>query len=147
MCIEVRKTCGCGEKNVQFHLRDNIMSKEVILALYCPTCSMDVKVNEEAMINDKGWIIEYDMELAQFLAAAKLNMAPDSVNPAFLFDTGYAAWLEMYPGEKEDILEERKDIMGLAQTDPKEYLETINSWNISRVERLKADGWRRAQTA
>jgi len=147
MCVEVRKTCCCGEKNVQFHLRDNIMTKEVILALYCPKCSEDVAMIEEAMINDKDWIIEYDMELAQFLAAAKLNIAPDAVNPAFLFDTGYANWLEMYPGEKQDILEDRKEIMGLAKTDPQKYLETINSWNISRVERLKSDGWRKAQAA
>lgn len=147
MCIEVRKTCSCGERNVQFHLRDNIIAEEVLLALYCPKCSADVAMNEEAMINDKGWIIEYDMELAQFLAAAKLNIAPDSVNPAFLFDTGYAAWLEMYPGEKEDILEEHKEIMKLVQTDPQKYIETINSWNISRVERLKEDGWRKAQAS
>ncbi|MDW7771450.1 MAG: hypothetical protein SCH71_01025 [Desulfobulbaceae bacterium] len=145
MCIEVRKTCCCGKHNVQFHLRDNIMSSEVILSLYCPNCSPDIPVHDEAMVCDKNWIIEYDMELAQFLAAARLNLAPDVVDPAFLFDAGYATWLELYPGEKEDILAERKDIMELAKTDPRKYLETINSWNISRVERLKADGWRKAQ--
>jgi hypothetical protein len=147
MCIEVKKTCRCGEQNVQFHLRDNIMSKEVILALYCPNCSGDVAVDEEIMVRDRNWVIEYDMELAQFLAAAKLNIPPDMVDPGFLFDTGYATWLEMYPGEKEDVLEERKEIMGLAKTDPKTYLEKINSWNISRIERLKADGWRKAQAS
>lgn len=147
MCIEVRKTCHCGEKDVQFHLRDNVMSKEVILSLYCPTCSAGIEVDGETMLNDRNWVIEYDMELAQFLAAAKLNMEPDSVNPAFLFDTGYATWLEMYPGEKLDILEERRDILGMAKSEPKKYLETINGWNISRVERLKGDGWRKAQNA
>lgn len=147
MCIDIRKTCNCGEQEVQFHLRDNIMSKEVILALYCPTCSMALTLDEKTMIRDQKWVIAYDIELAQFQAAAKLNMPPDAVSPAFLFDTGYATWLEMYPGEKKDILEERQGIMALAKTDPQKYLETIQSWNIERVEQLKADGWRKAQAA
>ena len=147
MCTEVRKTCSCGENNIQFHLRDNIMTEEVIVSLYCPNCSTDITVDGDAMLCDRNWIIEYDMELAQFLAAAKLQMQPDMVNPSFLFDAGYATWLEMYPGEKNDILDERKEIMGLAKTDPKKYLETINSWNIARVRQLKADGWRKAQFA
>lgn len=147
MCIEVRKSCSCGEKDVQFHLRDNIMSKEVIVTLYCPNCSTDVSFDDESMLRDKHWVIEYDMELAQFLAAAKLQVAPDLVTPAYIFDTGYATWLEMYPGEKEDILEQRTEIMGLAKTDPQKYLKTINNWNIERVEQLKADGWRKAQAA
>ena len=37
--------------------------------------------------------------------------------------------------------------MALLKTDPQEYLRQINSWNIARVERLKADGWRKAQSA
>ncbi|MGW8161795.1 MAG: hypothetical protein ACWGN1_06065, partial [Desulfobulbales bacterium] len=129
------------------HLRDNIMSKEVILSLYCPECSINAEVSEETALNDNNWIIEYDLELAQFLAAAKLQLPPDTVDPDFLFDSGYATWREMYPGEQEDILMERKEIMELLKTNPREYLEQINSWNIARVERLKADGWRKAQSA
>ena len=147
MCLEIRKTCQCGEENAQFHMRDNIMSKEVLVSLYCPKCSADVNFDSETMVEDNKWVIEYDMELAQFLAAAKLSIPPDTVNPDYLFDTGYAAWREMYPGEQDDILEERKDIMGLLKKDPQQYLEKINSWNVARVERLKADGWRKAQAA
>jgi hypothetical protein len=147
MCIEVRKNCRCGKKEVRFHLRDNIMSREVVTGLYCPGCSENLEVDAGNMLRDREWIIEYDMEMARFLAAAKLNMSPDAVTPAFLFDGGYATWLEMYPGEKEDFLTERQDIMALAKTDPKKYLEKINSWNIARVERLKAEGWRKAQSS
>ena len=147
MCMDVRKTCACGKHSVQFHLRDNIMSTEVVVALFCPDCSEEAAVDDETMLQDNNWVIEYDMELAQFLAAAKLNIPPDSVDPLFLFDTGYATWQEMYPGEQEDILEERKEIMGLLKTDPQEYLKQINSWNISRVDQLKAVGWRKAQVA
>jgi hypothetical protein len=145
MCIDVRKTCECGKQSVQFHLRDNIMSHEVVAALHCPDCAEKAELNDATMIIDNNWIIEYDMELARFLAAAKLQIPPDMVDPAYVFDTGYATWQEMYPGEQKDILEERKGIMELLKTDSTEYLKRINSWNIARVERLKADGWRKAQ--
>ena len=147
MCIEVKKTCECGKHHAQFHLRDNIMSKEVLVSLRCPDCAKQVNVNETTMVNDNNWIIEYDMELAQFLAASKLQLSPDTVTPEYIFDSGYATWQEMYPGEQQDILEERKDIMELLKTDSQEYLKQINSWNIARVERLKQAGWRKAQAA
>jgi len=147
MCIEVRKTCECGKHQVQFHLRDNIMSNEVIVTLYCPECSKEAEIDRNTMLTDNNWVIEYDIELAQFLAAAKLQLPPDTVNPGFLFDGGYATWQEMYPGEQQDILQERKGIMDLLKSDSREYLRQINSWNIARVERLKADGWRKAQAA
>ena len=147
MCIEVRKSCDCGKHNAQFHLRDNIMSKEVLVSLRCPECAGGKEVDETTMINDNNWVIEYDMELAQFLAASKLQLSPEPVTPGYIFDSGYATWQEMYPGEQHDILEERKDIMELLKTDSQEYLKQINSWNIARVERLKEAGWRKAQAA
>ncbi len=147
MCIEVRKTCQCGKQTAQFHLRDNIMTQEVIEELYCPECSGPEQIDPETMLHDNGWVIKYDMELARFLAVSKLMLDPEGVRPGFLFDSGYACWLEMYPGEKEDILEERKEIMALQKEDPSRYLREISAWNIARIERLKADGWRKAQAA
>lgn len=147
MCIDVRKTCACGRHHVQFHLRDNIMSKEVIDRLYCPECAAGETLDPGCMLSDNGWLIRYDLELAQFLAAAKLRISPDAVTPAFLFDSGYATWQEMYPGEQQDIRAERKEIMEVLKNDSQEYLRRINQWNIARVERLKAEGWRKAQAA
>ena len=147
MCLEVRKTCNCGSKTAQFHLRDNVMSQEVLVKLYCPECSKDVELNPETMLMDNGWIIEYDMELARFLAVSKLMVDPESVRPGFVFDSGYACWQEMYPGEQQDVLEERKEILALQKQDPSRYLKEISSWNIARIERLKADGWRKALAA
>ncbi|BCO10658.1 hypothetical protein GF1_30340 [Desulfolithobacter dissulfuricans] len=147
MCLEIRKTCKCGKKNVQFHMRDNVMSQEVLVELYCPECATGVELNPETMLSDNGWVIEYDMELATFLAVTKLQVDPDLVRPGYLFDEGLATWLEMYPGEQQDILAERQNIMDMLKDNPRKYLETINSWNIARVEQLKADGWRKAQAA
>ncbi len=147
MCLEVRKTCRCGRQTAQFHMRDNVMTAEVIEELYCPECSGPETIDPETMLHDNGWVIKYDMDLARFLAVSKLMVDPESVRPGFIFDSGYACWLEMYPGEKEDILEERKEIMALQKEDPTRYLKEISSWNIARIERLKADGWRKAQAA
>ena len=147
MCLEVRKTCKCGSKTAQFHLRDNIMSQEVLLDLYCPACSKEVALNPETMLMDNGWIIEYDMDLAKFLAVSKLMVDPDIVRPGYIFDSGYACWQEMYPGEQQDVLEQRKEILALQKQDPSRYLKEISSWNIARIQQLKADGWRKAMAA
>ncbi len=147
MCLEVRKTCKCGTKTAQFHMRDNIMGQEVITGLFCPECSADLELNPDTMLADNGWVIEYDMDLAKFMAVSKLMVDRDAVRPGFVFDGGYACWQEMYPGEQLDILDERKDIMALQKEDPARYLKEISSWNISRIKRLKDDGWRKAQAA
>lgn len=147
MCQEVRKTCNCGKHSAQFHLRDNILSPEVISELYCPECSDRIDMDQGTMVADNGWVIEYDMDLARFLTISKLTVDAEQVRPGYIFDMGYACWLEMYPGEKQDILDERAEIMKLQQSDPGDYLRKISSWNIARIERLKKAGWRKAQAA
>ena len=147
MCLEIRKSCKCGKNNAQFHMRDNVLSQEVITELYCPECSNKTELDPETMLKDNGWVIEYDMDLARFMTVSKLMLDPEEVRPGYLFDSGYACWQEMYPGEKQDILEERAEIMKLQKTDQNRYLQEISSWNIARIERLKANGWRKAQAA
>ena len=147
MCIDVRKTCECGAKTVQFHLRDNLLQADVIQRLFCPNCPGDAGFDECSMLNDNGWVVEYDMILATMLLTAKLQVEPEVVRPEFLFDQGYACWLEMYPGEREEIREEKEKIMTLLRQGQRQYLQAIQSWNIGRVARLKAAGWRKAQQA
>lgn len=147
MCLDVRITCTCGKHTVQMHLRDNVMTREVLVALFCPQCSRGVAMDGQTTLNDNDWVIQYDLDLARFLAAARLQLPPDAVDPAFLFDSGYATWQEMYPGEQHDILAERREIMALLAADSAGYLRQISSWNIARVEQLKADGWRKARNA
>ncbi len=145
MCLDIRKRCECGRQSVRLHLRDNIMLPEVVSRIFCPSCPGDIPFDEATMLDDNGWVIEYDMELARDLAAKKLGLDADSVTPALIFDQGYACWLELYPGEQEDIEAERAEIMALLAVSQKRYLEAIQRWNIDRVARLKAAGWRRAQ--
>lgn len=148
MCLDVRKTCKCGRETIQFHLRDNLMLPEVIARLFCPRCPADTTAfNPQCMLHDNGWTIEYDLTLARMLAVQKLLISPEKVTPEFIFDRGYACWLETYPGEKEDIREERAEIIDLLAEDQQKYLETIRDWNIRRLQELKKAGWRRAHTA
>ena len=147
MCIDVRKICECGRHTVQFHLRDNIMMPQVIARLFCPECPGDRAYDRATMVYDNDWIIEYDMELARTMLAQKLQIDQDDVVPEFIFDRGYACWQEMYPGEQEDIREEREKIIELLQQDRNVYLQTMQDWNIARIQRLKSAGWRKVQQA
>jgi len=145
MCMEVRLKCECGAKEAEFNLRDNVLPPEVIVSLYCPECSSRASFDPDCMINDNGWIIEYDMDMARFMAVAKLGIPAEKVTPAFLFDEGYATWKELYPGELEDIKAEKEAIVSILKEDPQRYFQELRKWANARVERLKAEGWRRAQ--
>jgi hypothetical protein len=123
------------------------MIPQVISRLFCPSCQGDVPYNSDAMLCDNEWIIEYDMELARGLFAQKLRIEQEDVSPEFIFDRGYACWQEMYPGEKNDIKEEREKIMQLLEQDRNVYLHTMQEWNIERIARLKSAGWRKVQQA
>ncbi len=147
MCKEVKKSCECSQSEAQFHMRDNIMAEEVIDRLFCPSCSPKSAFNAATMIHDNGWIIEYDMMLAKMLGTTKMALPAEQVTPEFLFDLGYASWREMYPGETEDIAEERQEIIKRKDENPRRYLEEINSWAVTRINRLKNEGWRKAQLA
>lgn len=147
MCQEVRKECNCGKEKVSFHLRDNVMSQEVIDRLFCPSCSRSVVREAERMVEDNGWIIEYDMDLARMYGIARLGMDPAQIQPGFVFDEGYATWREMYPGETKDIADERARIIAMKEKDPQGYLTAMNAWAVARIARMKAAGWRKAQRA
>jgi hypothetical protein len=147
MCREVLKNCSCGKERVSFHLRDNVMGQEVVEHPYCPSCSRAVTLEDERMVADNGWAIEYDMDLARLYAIARLGLKPAQVQPGFIFDEGYVAWWEMYPGETGDIAEERRRIIAMKEQDPQGYLAAIREWAVARIARLKAEGWRKAQRA
>jgi hypothetical protein len=123
------------------------MAPQVISRLFCPSCPGDKPFERESMLYDNEWIIEYDMVLARALLAQKLQTDPEDVTPELIFDKGYACWQEMYPGEKQDIQEDRQKIIELLQEDRSVYLHAMQNWNIERIERLKSAGWRKVQQA
>jgi len=144
MCMAHEMKCTCGSRTVSFHFKDNIMPEQVIKGLYCPTCSNEVTADPLTMVSDNGWMIRYDMEAARFLGAKHIK---GEITPGLLFDQGYCSWNGVYPGDHLDSVREREKIIVLAKTNPAEYLRKLKSWAVERMEKLKNEGWRKAQNA
>ena len=144
MCMAYEMKCTCGARSVSFHFKDNIMPEQVIKGLYCPSCSNGVAVDPATMISDNGWIIRYDMEAARFLGEKHIK---EKITPELLLDQGYCSWNGVYPGDNIDSVREREKIVALAKTDPAEYFRKLKSWAVERMEKLKNEGWRKAQNA
>ena len=136
--------CSCGSRSVSFHFKDNIMPEQVIKELYCPTCSNGVTLEPSTMISDNGWVIRYDMEAAKFMGEKHIK---GEITPELLLDQGYCSWNGVYPGDNIDSVREREKIIALAKTNPVEYFKKLKSWAVERTEKLKNEGWRKAQTA
>jgi hypothetical protein len=141
MCIDHKIRCGCGSHTASFNLRDEIMPVDIVNRLYCPQCSSDVAYDSASMIRDNGWIIEYDMDVARFMAH-KLSGA--TITPEYLFDQGYCTWRGVYPTDHIDSVKEREELVKLAKINPRKYLDEIKHWGMARMSRLAREGWRKA---
>jgi hypothetical protein len=142
MCVDHKITCTCGKNSASFNFRDDILPVEIVSRLYCPSCSGSVGFNPGSMLSDKGWIIEYDMDVARFMTQ-KLPRT-EAISPEFLFDEGYCTWRGVYPNDHIDSARERDELLKLAKTDRKKYFEEFKTWGIKRMERLAQEGWRKA---
>jgi hypothetical protein len=138
------RKCACGARSASFHFRDNIIPEHVVQGLYCPVCAANVPADPATMVTDNGWIIRYDMEVAKAVGSGRI--AAD-MTPGRLFDEGYCTWNGMYPGDHLDSVREREAITAMAKTQPMEYLMRLKAWAVERSERLRHEGWRKAQNA
>ena len=141
MCIDHKMICKCGTHTASFNFRDEVMPVEIVSRLYCPQCASGVAFDAESMLKDNGWLIEYDMDVARFMAH-KLSGA--TITPEYLFDQGYCTWRGVYPTDHIDSVKEREELVKLSKINPKKYLDEIRKWGIERMERLAAEGWRKA---
>ncbi len=141
MCVEHRKICNCGKSSASLFFRDEILHEEVINALYCPSCSSDVPYDNRTMVRDNGWVIEYDMDVVNFMGQ-KLPAA--EATPDFVFDEGYCTWNGVYPTDRADSAKEREELVQIAKINKKKYLEEFKNWGVKRMERLEMEGWRKA---
>lgn len=143
MCMAHERKCECGARSASFHFKDNILPEQVVRELYCPACAAKATADPATTIEDNGWMIRYDMEIAVAASAGKIA----DVTPVAIFDEGYCTWNGMYPGDHIDSVRERGQITALAKTSPVEYLTRLKSWAVERTERLKQEGWRKARAA
>jgi len=141
MCIDHKISCACGGDSASFNFRNEILPHEVVDALHCPACSGAVPFKTETMIQDNGWIIEYNMEVVRCM---KQRLPACDLTPEFIFDEGYCTWRGVYPHDERDAAKERDALLQLARTDRKKYFEEFKKWGIQRMERLARAGWRKA---
>ena len=144
MCMDHAVVCKCGRREANFNFKNEIMPPEAIEALYCPECSHSVTFTEETMLNDNGWVIHYDMDVAGLYGSRLPMSEKERISPELLFDEGYITWRGVYPGDHIDNAREREELAALAKVNPRKYFNEIRSWAINRMTRLKDEGWRKA---
>ncbi len=144
MCTNLVVSCNCGKEKANIMNKNNILPPHVIRNLYCPECSGDVKFDSETMINDNGWILEYNMPLIE-ATFVRLNVNEQEITPEIIFDGGYCSWNGLTPKELDEGRKQREAILKLAKVDMKAYLEKLKNWGNQRMEELKKQGWRKAQ--
>ncbi len=144
MCMDHTLVCKCTKTHVSINFKNELMPPETLKAIYCPKCSGDVDINPETMISDNGWVLEYDMDVANFSSHKLPSEHSGNISPDLLFHEDYCSWRGLYPGDHIDNVKEREEILALAKTDPIRYLDEIKNWSTKRMERLQQEGWRKA---
>ena len=100
MCMMESRRCCCGPKMAYLNFRNNLLTPEILVSLYCPDCAPNADFDPLAMVADCGWIMEYDMEGARaFFVKENLDSA---VTPELIFDEGYLTWQGFSPRRPRD---------------------------------------------
>jgi hypothetical protein len=142
MCISLRRYCTCGRNSAHLSCRDNLLPGEILINLFCPECR-PAQIGGDTMLQDCGWVLEYDVERAQaFLALRGIKVV---ATPAFIFDGGYLSWQGLAPGDQEVNTRLHQRLAPLVEQDINLYLSSLRSEWVAHVAQLKAAGWRKAQ--
>mgnify|MGYP000977386429 CR=1 FL=1 len=143
MCLSIRRTCACGKEEAQFMHRDNVLPEAILINLYCPECRSQADWDGATMIEDLGWILEYDMDGAKFFFGNK--GMDDDITPEFLFDEGYCSWNGLTPQDLAERTRLHAALAPLLQQDRLAYIKAIKETMINHANDLKTAGWRKAQ--
>jgi hypothetical protein len=145
MCLQQARTCRCGRCLAYLSYRDNVLPPETLLNLYCPECRTQTEWDAASMVEDCGWVLEYDMSGTRFLMRQRGLEA--GVSPDFIFDEGYLTWQGFSPLDHEVNSELHQRLAPLIQENMQQYLQSLRSEWLAHVAALKAAGWRKAQRA
>jgi len=143
MCLHQKLACVCKRNTAYIFHRDNILPERVVINLYCPECGGRVNRDDSRMIEDVGWLIEYDMELARFYLG--LKGVDHAVTPEFIFDEGYCTWYGMNPNDLEENARVHEELLPLQKKDKLLYFNELKRIRLSQFADLKKAGWRKAQ--
>jgi len=138
-----RRFCECGRNSVYLSFRDNLLPPELLLNLYCPQCRPQAILDQGTMVEDCGWVLEYDVDRAQ--AYFDLRGLRHRATPEFLFDEGYLSWQGLAPGDEAVNARLHRRLEPLVRQDYVLYLKTLKEEWTAHVAGLKATGWRKTQ--
>ncbi len=142
MCMILRRFCTCGRNAAYLSCRDNLLSAEILVKLFCPECRPD-RLDDDTMLLDCGWVLEYEVERAQAVFA--LRGMKDQATPPFIFDEGYLSWQGLAPADQEINIRLHQRLAPLIEQDLALYLKSLRAEWVAHVAQLKAAGWRKAQ--
>jgi hypothetical protein len=143
--MNVHRVCRCGRNSAYFLLRDNLLPPETLVNLYCPECRSQAQGDPAAMLEDCGWVLEFDLAMARtFLEKRGVCQ---SATPEFIFDNGFLTWQGFSPTDHEVNTRLHQRLAPLIAENLNLYLETLKSEWLAHVAALKAAGWRKARTA
>jgi hypothetical protein len=145
MCMQQSCICRCGRHRAYLSFRDNILTPAILTSLYCPECSPEIEWNAARMVEDCGWILEYDMAGARFLMTQR--GLTGEFSPALLFDEGYLTWQGFSPLDHEVNSELHQRLAPMIKEDLRGYLGALKCQWLDHVAALKVAGWRKAQRA
>jgi hypothetical protein len=145
MCLQLRRICQCGRQAAFLSFRDNILFPEILVQLYCPACGPPAQWDGDTMIEDCGWVLQYDLDRARVRLVQR--GVKGTVTPEFLLIEGYLSWLGFSPGDHEVSAELHHRLAPLIERDLPLYLKTLKTEWLAHVAALKAAGWRKAQRA
>lgn len=143
MCLNQRRYCRCGRNATFLTFRDNLLPPEILVELYCPDCRHQATWDTATMLEDCGWVLEYDVEQAQ--SYFNLRGVKAAATPEFLFDQGYLSWQGLAPGDEEVNHRLHQRLAPLIEQDLALYLRALKAEWVAHVAVLKAAGWRKAQ--
>ena len=143
MCLNERHFCECRRNSAFLSFRDNLLPPEILLKLYCPHCRPEMALDRATMLEDCGWVLEYDVERAQ--AYFDLRGLRPRATPDFLFDAGYLSWQGLAPADEAVNARLHRRLAPLVRQDYALYLKTLKTEWLAHVAGLKTAGWRKAQ--
>jgi len=143
MCLHQRLACKCGRNEAYLFHRDDILPEKVVINVYCPECRNQADRDDTTMIEDVGWIIEYDIEAAKFYLG--LKGVHNLITPEFIFDEDYCSWYGMSPKDLEENTRVHHELFPLQKKDKLSYFNELKKRRLSQFAELKRAGWRKAQ--
>ncbi len=146
MCLHQKVKCVCGKEEAYMFHKDSILPEEVLIEIFCPQCSSDVKVDPSSMLYDAGWVIHYDMDVADYFFKQR-GISNVELTPEFIFDNEYCSWYGLSPHDIDENMKLTQELAELRAANLPNYMEVFRNKRVEHVKKLSKQGFRKAKNA